>query len=44
MLTDICPKLPMHNKAIIRNYYVNMLGFNYIGNDDYYFYFIIKKR
>jgi hypothetical protein len=43
MLTDIIPKLPMRNKAITRNYYVNKLGFKYIGSDDYDHYLIVEK-
>ncbi|MFY0688718.1 MAG: VOC family protein [Cyclobacteriaceae bacterium] len=36
MLTDINPKLPMRDKSITRNYYVNQLGFREIGNYDGY--------
>ncbi len=43
MLTDICPKLPMRDKAITRDYYVNKLGFKYIGSDDHNFYLIVQK-
>ncbi len=41
MLTDINPKLPMRNKSITRNYYVNQLGFQEIG--DYGGYLMVKK-
>jgi len=43
MLTSITPKLPMRNKSITQDYYVNQLGFNYIGSDDYDFYLIVEK-
>ena len=43
MLTDIIPKLPMRNKAVTQNYYVNNLGFKYIGSDDYDHYLIVEK-
>ena len=38
MLTDINPKLPMRNKAITRDFYLNQLGFEEFGSvnfDDY---------
>lgn len=41
MLTNINPKLPMRNKSITRNYYVNHLGFQEIG--DYESYLMVKK-
>jgi len=41
MLTDINPKLPMRNKSITRDYYVNQLGFQEIG--DYEGYLMVKK-
>jgi hypothetical protein len=31
MLTAINPKLPMRNKAITRNFYINQLGFQEWG-------------
>ncbi|WP_411768374.1 bleomycin resistance protein [Winogradskyella sp. A3E31] len=42
MLTDIIPKLPMRNKSVTRDYYVNQLGFEEIG--DYEDYLMIKKE
>ena len=33
MLTAIIPKLPMRNRANTYNYYVEKLGFKYIGSD-----------
>ena len=41
MLTNINPKLPMRNKSVTRNYYVNQLGFQEIG--DYEGYLMVKK-
>ena len=43
MLTAIIPKLPMRDKAITRNYYVNKLGFKYSGSDDFEQYLIVEK-
>lgn len=36
MLTDINPKLPMRNKSITRDYYVNQLSFHEIGDHEGY--------
>ncbi|WP_299335951.1 VOC family protein [uncultured Psychroserpens sp.] len=41
MLTDINPKLPMRNKTITRDYYVNQLGFKELG--DYRQYLMVQK-
>ena len=43
MLTDIHPKLPMRNKAITKDYYVNQLGFKDIGAADYAGYLMVQK-
>jgi catechol 2,3-dioxygenase-like lactoylglutathione lyase family enzyme len=43
MLTDIHPKLPMRNKAITRDFYVNQLGFRDIGSADFDGYLMVKK-
>ena len=43
MLTDIIPKLPMRNNAITKDYYVNKLGFKYIGSDEFPQYLIVEK-
>ncbi|MES2558953.1 MAG: VOC family protein [Bacteroidota bacterium] len=43
MLTDIIPKLPMRDKTVTRNYYVDKLGFQYIGSDDFDHYLIVEK-
>ncbi len=41
MLTDINPKLPMRDKNVTREFYINKLGFEEIG--DYEEYLMIKK-
>jgi len=43
MLLDINPKLPMRNRSITMEYYINKLGFEYVGSDDYEFYLIVQK-
>ena len=43
MLTENHPKLPMRNKAITKDYYVNKLGFKAFGNVDYNGYLMIQK-
>jgi hypothetical protein len=43
MFTNINPKLPMRNKAITEDYYINKLGFENIGSDDFDFYLIVQK-
>jgi len=43
MLTDINPKLPMRDKAITRDFYVNKLGFKDIGSVDFKDYLMVQK-
>ena len=43
MLTAINPKLPMRNKSITRDFYINQLGFKNIGRHDYPQYLILQK-
>ena len=43
MLTDINPKLPMRNKTATRDYYINKLGFEEFGSEDYDGYLMIQK-
>jgi hypothetical protein len=43
MLTAINPKLPMRNKAITRDYYINKLGFREVGSTDYNEYLMVQK-
>lgn len=35
MLTEIHPKLPMRDKATTKDYYVNKLGFQLFGKEDF---------
>jgi hypothetical protein len=42
MLTNICPKLPMRNKAQTIDFYINKLGFEQFGGD-FPDYLMIKK-
>lgn len=41
MLTDINPKLPMRDKVVTREFYLNKLGFKEIG--DYDGYLMVRK-
>tara|TARA_R110002111_G_scaffold100922_4_gene156241 strand:- start:23785 stop:24144 length:360 start_codon:yes stop_codon:yes gene_type:complete len=43
MLTEIHPKLPMRNKEITRDYYINQLGFKPLGSRDYEGYLMLQK-
>lgn len=43
MLTAISPKLPMRNKAVTREYYVNKLGFREFGTTDFDGYLMVQK-
>ncbi|MBI1343086.1 MAG: VOC family protein [Terrimonas sp.] len=43
MLTAIHPKLPMRNKAITKNYYLDKLGFQELGAADFDGYLMVKK-
>lgn len=43
MLTTIHPKLPMRNKDVTRNYYINQLGFHQLGSTDFDDYLMIGK-
>ena len=43
MLTDVNPKLPMRNKAITKDFYINKLGFREFGNADYDDYLMVQK-
>jgi len=42
MLTDINPKLPMRNKAVTKDFYLNKLGFQQFGGD-YPGYLMVEK-
>ena len=43
MLTNINPKLPMRDKNVTREFYINKLGFKGIGDVDYDGYLMLKK-
>jgi hypothetical protein len=43
MLTDISPKLPMRNKEITKDFYINKLGFNEFGSADFEGYLMVEK-
>ncbi len=43
MLKDVHPKLPMRNKNLTRNFYVQMLDFQEIGSADYGYYLMLEK-
>jgi hypothetical protein len=43
MLTDISPKLPIRNKTVTRDFYVNKLGFHEFGSADYAGYLMVEK-
>lgn len=43
MLTDIHPKIPMRNKAVTKDFYLNQLGFKEFGNADFKGYLMVQK-
>ncbi len=43
MLTDINPKLPMRNKDVTREYYINKLDFEEFGSADFDGYLMVQK-
>ncbi len=43
MLTDINPKLPMRDKIVTRNFYIDKLGFKEFGNSDFDGYLMVEK-
>jgi hypothetical protein len=43
MLTAIHPKIPMRNKTITKEYYINKLGFEDFGMADYDGYLMLQK-
>ena len=43
MLTDINPKLPMRNKTVTRDFYLNKLNFQEFGSADYDGYLMVEK-
>ena len=44
MLTAINPKLPMRNKAVTRDFYLNNLGFRELGSADFDAYLMVEKE
>jgi hypothetical protein len=43
MLTDIHPKLPMRDKTVTKNFYINRLDFQEFGSDDFDGYLMVQK-
>ena len=43
MLTDINPKLPMRDKAVTKDFYLNKMGFQEFGSADYDGYLMVEK-
>jgi catechol 2,3-dioxygenase-like lactoylglutathione lyase family enzyme len=43
MLTEINPKLPMRNKEVTKNFYLNKLGFRILGDHDFDAYLMVHK-
>lgn len=43
MLTDIHPKLPMRNKKVTKEFYLNKLGFQPFGDTDFNNYLMVEK-
>jgi len=43
MLTDIIPKLPMRNKKVTRDFYIQQLGFKEFGTTAYAYYLMLEK-
>ncbi len=43
MITDINPKLPMRNKNTTRDFYLNQLGFQEFGSNDFDGYLMVQK-
>ena len=43
MILSVHPKLPMRSKAITQAYYVEQLGFQRVGTQDYPEYLMVKK-
>ena len=43
MLTAINPKLPMRNRTLTKEYYVNKLGFKVLGTAEYDDYLMVHK-
>lgn len=44
MIQSICPKLPMRDKSSTKDYYLNKLGFQQFGSDEFPDYLMIRKE
>lgn len=43
MLSEVIPKLPMRNKEVTKNFYIDKLGFQLAGSGDFDGYLMIKR-
>lgn len=43
MMTSVHPKLPMRDKAVTQDYYVNKLGFRPVGDTEYNEYLMVAR-
>jgi hypothetical protein len=43
MLTNVNPKLPMRDKAVTREFYINRLGFQEFGSADFEGYLMVER-
>lgn len=43
MLKEVHPKLPMRNKQVTKDFYINKLGFKLVGTADYHGYLMIVR-
>lgn len=43
MLNSICPKLPMRDRAVTKDFYLNTLGFEQFGSDEHAEYLMVQK-
>ena len=44
MLSAIIPKLPMRNKGVTKDYYINSLGFQVFGSVDFDGYLMLQRE
>jgi hypothetical protein len=44
MLTAVNPKLPMRDKAVTKEYYINQLGFKELGDPHFTAYLMVEKE
>jgi hypothetical protein len=43
MLSAVHPKLPMRDKSVTRDFYINKLGFQEFGSEDFKDYLMVQK-